>query len=89
MYVPLQLGLGSGCVRVVPCNSVVGSPLAMDVAALDRMMVEDSAAQKKPLLVIANAGVFSVCRSVLGWYYFFSMYFLVCLSIHFLHMFLH
>ncbi|MPC23619.1 Pyridoxal-dependent decarboxylase domain-containing protein 1 [Portunus trituberculatus] len=52
----LQLGLGSSCVRVVPCNSVVGSPLAMDVAALDRMMVEDSAAQKKPLLVIANAG---------------------------------
>lgn len=51
-----MLGLGSGCVRVVPCNSVVGSPLAMDVAALDRMMVEDSAAQKKPLLVIANAG---------------------------------
>ncbi|XP_063884036.1 pyridoxal-dependent decarboxylase domain-containing protein 1-like [Scylla paramamosain] len=51
-----MLGLGSSCVRVVPCNSVVGSPLAMDVAALDRMMVEDSAAQKKPLLVIANAG---------------------------------
>lgn len=56
LHVHLQLGLGSGCVRVVPCNSVVGSPLAMDVAALDRMMVEDSAAQKKPLLVIANAG---------------------------------
>ncbi|KAK7070197.1 Pyridoxal-dependent decarboxylase domain-containing protein 1 [Halocaridina rubra] len=50
------LGLGSGCVRVVPCNTVVGSPVAMDTAALDRMLAEDIAAQKKPLLVIANAG---------------------------------
>ena len=59
-HVHHQLGLGSSCVRVVPCNSVVGSPLAMDVASLDRMMVEDAAAQKKPLLVIANAGMGSV-----------------------------
>lgn len=51
-----MLGLGSGCVRVVPCNTIVGSPVAMDTAALDRMLAEDVAAQKKPLLVIANAG---------------------------------
>lgn len=51
-----MLGLGSGCVRVVPCNTVVGSPVAMDTAALDRMLAEDVGAQKKPLLVIANAG---------------------------------
>ena len=43
--------------RVVPCNTVVGSPVAMDTAALDRMLAEDVAAQKKPLLVIANAGM--------------------------------
>nr|XP_045624539.1 pyridoxal-dependent decarboxylase domain-containing protein 1-like isoform X2 [Procambarus clarkii] len=55
-HIGTMLGLGSGCVRVVPCNTVVGSPVAMDTAALDRMMAEDLAAQKKPFLVIANAG---------------------------------
>ncbi|XP_027239428.2 pyridoxal-dependent decarboxylase domain-containing protein 1 isoform X1 [Penaeus vannamei] len=55
-HIAAMLGLGSGCVRVVPCNTVVGSPVAMDTAALDRMMAEDLAAQKKPLLVIANVG---------------------------------
>lgn len=55
-HISTMLGLGSGCVRVVPCNTVVGSPLAMDTAALDRMMAEDLAAQKIPFLVIANAG---------------------------------
>lgn len=53
---PLQLGLGSGSVRVVPCNTVVGSSVAMDTAALDRMIAADLAAQKKPLLVVANVG---------------------------------
>ncbi|KAG7171412.1 Pyridoxal-dependent decarboxylase domain-containing protein 1-like [Homarus americanus] len=55
-HIATMLGLGSGCVRVVPCNTVVGSPVAMDTAALDRMMAEDLGAQKKPFLVIANAG---------------------------------
>ncbi|KAK8728422.1 hypothetical protein OTU49_009288 [Cherax quadricarinatus] len=55
-HIATMLGIGCGCVRVVPCNTIVGSPVAMDTAALDRMMAEDLAAQKKPFLVIANAG---------------------------------
>ena len=52
------MGIGASCLRVVPCNTTVGSPNAMDTAALDRMMTEDLAAQKKPFLVIANAGMY-------------------------------
>ncbi|KAF2346407.1 Pyridoxal phosphate-dependent decarboxylase, partial [Trinorchestia longiramus] len=56
MHLATALGLGGSSVRVVPCNTVVGSPVAMDTAALDRMLAADLAAQKKPLMVIANVG---------------------------------
>lgn len=56
MHLATALGLGGGSIRVVPCNTVVGSPVAMDTAALDRMLAADLAAQKKPLMVIANVG---------------------------------
>ncbi|XP_076045196.1 pyridoxal-dependent decarboxylase domain-containing protein 1 isoform X2 [Oratosquilla oratoria] len=55
-HIASMIGLGTNCVRVVPCNTMIGSQNAMDTAALDRMMAEDLAAQRKPLLVIANAG---------------------------------
>ncbi|RXG53148.1 Pyridoxal-dependent decarboxylase domain-containing protein 1 [Armadillidium vulgare] len=55
-HIASQFGLGINCVRVVPCNTVIGSPVAMDTASLDRMMAEDVTAHRKPLLVIANAG---------------------------------
>uniref|UniRef100_A0A2P2HXS7 Pyridoxal-dependent decarboxylase domain-containing protein 1 n=1 Tax=Hirondellea gigas TaxID=1518452 RepID=A0A2P2HXS7_9CRUS len=56
LHLATALGIGSSSVRVVPCNTVVGSPVAMDTAALDRILAADLAAQKKPLMVIANVG---------------------------------
>lgn len=62
----VQLGLGSGCVRVVPCSDEgpggVGgaSGACMDTTALSRMMAEDAAAHKRPFLVLANTGMCTI-----------------------------
>ncbi|GLH04158.1 Uncharacterized protein GBIM_09930 [Gryllus bimaculatus] len=51
-----QLGLPMSCVRPVPCNTLFGSQQKMDVAALERLIDEDKAAEKVPLIVLADAG---------------------------------
>ncbi|KAK3868469.1 hypothetical protein Pcinc_026141 [Petrolisthes cinctipes] len=67
-HLATMLGLGSGCVRVVPCSddgpdSVGGaSGASMDTTALSRMMAEDAAAHKRPFLVLANTGGGAVGR---------------------------
>ncbi|XP_067005760.2 pyridoxal-dependent decarboxylase domain-containing protein 1 isoform X2 [Anabrus simplex] len=51
-----QLGLPMSCVHPVPCNTLFGSQQKMDVAALARLIEEDKAASKVPLIVLADAG---------------------------------
>lgn len=53
-----QLGLSLSCVRAVSCNTVFGSQHKMDIAALERMLEEDKAANKVPLVILADAGMF-------------------------------
>ncbi|KAG8238584.1 hypothetical protein J437_LFUL017931, partial [Ladona fulva] len=51
-----QLGLPLMCVRPVPCNTMFGSQQKMDVSALERLMNEDIANERVPLIVLADAG---------------------------------
>ncbi|XP_047107062.1 pyridoxal-dependent decarboxylase domain-containing protein 1 [Schistocerca piceifrons] len=51
-----QLGLPMFCVRPVPCNTMFGSQQKIDVAALERLMEEDAAGGRIPLIVLADAG---------------------------------
>ncbi|KAK9885439.1 hypothetical protein WA026_010934 [Henosepilachna vigintioctopunctata] len=53
-----QLGLPLACVRPVPNNTLFGSQYTMDVAALQKMLQEDVAVGRTPLIVIADAGTF-------------------------------
>ncbi|XP_023239036.1 putative pyridoxal-dependent decarboxylase domain-containing protein 2 isoform X1 [Centruroides sculpturatus] len=55
-YICTQLGLPLGCLATVPCNTVFGSQYKMDIAALEKLIQEDVAAARKPLLMVANAG---------------------------------
>lgn len=47
------------CVRPIPCNTLFGSQQKIDVSALERLMNEDVAAGKVPLIVLADAGIVS------------------------------
>ncbi|KAF4521189.1 hypothetical protein B566_EDAN010651 [Ephemera danica] len=51
-----MLGLPLMCVHPVPCNTMFGSQQKMDVAALKRLMEEDTTAGRVPLIVLADAG---------------------------------
>lgn len=51
-----KLGLPRSSISIVPCNTVFGSQYKMDVAQLERVIQEDLAAQKIPLLVVSSAG---------------------------------
>ncbi|KDR24299.1 putative pyridoxal-dependent decarboxylase domain-containing protein 2 [Zootermopsis nevadensis] len=51
-----QLGLPMYCVRPVPCNTLFGSQQKIDVAALERLIEEDKASNRIPLIVLADAG---------------------------------
>ncbi|XP_060521220.1 putative pyridoxal-dependent decarboxylase domain-containing protein 2 [Cylas formicarius] len=51
-----QLGLPLACVRPVPVNTHFGSQHTMDVAALQKMLSDDSAHGRVPAIVIADAG---------------------------------
>ncbi|XP_033610870.1 pyridoxal-dependent decarboxylase domain-containing protein 1 isoform X2 [Cryptotermes secundus] len=51
-----QLGLPMYCVRPVPCNTLFGSQQKIDVAALERLIEEDEASNRIPLIVLADAG---------------------------------
>jgi hypothetical protein len=44
------------CVRPVPCNTLFGSQQKIDVAALERLIEEDKAGNRIPLIVLADAG---------------------------------
>ncbi|KAL1494379.1 hypothetical protein ABEB36_009987 [Hypothenemus hampei] len=55
-YLCKQLGLPLACVRPVPVNTHFGSHYTMDVAALQKMLADDSVTGKTPLIVIADAG---------------------------------
>lgn len=55
-YLCRQLGLPLACVRPVPVNTHFGSHYTMDVAALQKMLTDDSVMGKVPLIVIADAG---------------------------------
>jgi hypothetical protein len=44
------------CVRPVPCNTLFGSQQKIDVAALERLIEEDEAGNRIPLIVLADAG---------------------------------
>ncbi|KAL0278386.1 UNVERIFIED_CONTAM: hypothetical protein PYX00_000223 [Menopon gallinae] len=51
-----QIGLSLGCVRAVPCCSSFGQQQKMDIPALEKMIEEDKASNKIPLLLLADAG---------------------------------
>ena len=48
------------CVRPVPCNTLFGSQQKIDVAALERLIEEDTAGSRIPLIVLADAGKINV-----------------------------
>ncbi|KAJ8912202.1 hypothetical protein NQ315_003806 [Exocentrus adspersus] len=51
-----QLGLPLACVRPVPVNTHFGSQYTMDLSSLQKMLADDTATGRTPLLVIADAG---------------------------------
>ncbi|XP_033100216.1 putative pyridoxal-dependent decarboxylase domain-containing protein 2 [Anneissia japonica] len=55
-YLCTQLGLPLSSLCTVPCNTVFGSTHTMDIASLERLIKDDDATSKTPLLVVANAG---------------------------------
>lgn len=55
-YLCTQLGLPLSCLSIVPCNTVFGSSYKMDIASLERLLQEDLAAARTPLLLVAYAG---------------------------------
>jgi glutamate/tyrosine decarboxylase-like PLP-dependent enzyme len=48
------------CVRPVPCNTLFGSQQKIDVAALERLIEEDTAGNRIPLIVLADAGKINI-----------------------------
>jgi len=48
------------CVRPVPCNTLFGSQQKIDVAALERLIEEDTAGNRVPLIVLADAGKINI-----------------------------
>lgn len=48
------------CVRPVPCNTLFGSQQKIDVAALERLIEEDKAGNRIPLIVLADAGKINI-----------------------------
>ncbi|XP_076443203.1 putative pyridoxal-dependent decarboxylase domain-containing protein 2 [Babylonia areolata] len=55
-YLCLQLGLPLSCISTVPCNTVFGAGRKMDVAMLEKLIQDDVAAAKTPVLLLAYAG---------------------------------
>ncbi|KAK7492827.1 hypothetical protein BaRGS_00015965 [Batillaria attramentaria] len=55
-YLCLQLGLPLSCICTVPCNTVFGASSKMDVAMLEKLIQDDVAAAKTPVLLLAFAG---------------------------------
>ena len=78
------------CVRPVPCNTLFGSQQKIDVAALERLIEEDTAGNRIPLIVLADAGKINVilraifplgineCLCVSSTYACFELVFIVC-----------
>ncbi|KAK7113608.1 hypothetical protein V1264_012864 [Littorina saxatilis] len=59
-YICQQLGLPLSCICTVPCNTVFGASSKMDVAMLEKLIQDDLAAAKTPVLLVAYAGTPSV-----------------------------
>ncbi|KAL8593256.1 hypothetical protein ACOMHN_009910 [Nucella lapillus] len=55
-YLCQQLGLPFSCISTVPCNTVFGAGKKMDVAMLEKLIQDDVAAAKTPVLLLAYAG---------------------------------
>ncbi|CAG9863923.1 unnamed protein product [Phyllotreta striolata] len=55
-YLCRQLGLPLDCIRPVPTNTYFGSQYTMDVSALQKVISDDIADGRVPLIVIADAG---------------------------------
>ncbi|XP_076459131.1 putative pyridoxal-dependent decarboxylase domain-containing protein 2 [Babylonia areolata] len=55
-YLCLQLGLPLSCICTVPCNTVFGASSKMDVAMLEKLIQDDQAAAKTPVILLAFAG---------------------------------
>ncbi|KAF7266560.1 hypothetical protein GWI33_020068 [Rhynchophorus ferrugineus] len=51
-----QLGLPLACIRPVPVNTHFGSQYTMDVAALQKMLADDSVTGRTPVIIIADVG---------------------------------
>ncbi|XP_052834454.1 pyridoxal-dependent decarboxylase domain-containing protein 1 isoform X1 [Octopus bimaculoides] len=52
----MQLGLPISCISTVPCNSVSGANSKMDVTIFEKLIKDDIAAAKTPVLLVAYAG---------------------------------
>ncbi|CAL1526299.1 unnamed protein product [Lymnaea stagnalis] len=55
-YLCQQLGLPLSCTCTVPCNTMFGASSKMDVAMLEKLIQDDIAAAKTPVLLVAYAG---------------------------------
>ncbi|KAI8797441.1 pyridoxal-dependent decarboxylase domain-containing protein 2 isoform X1 [Biomphalaria glabrata] len=55
-YLCSQLGLPLSCTCTVPCNTMFGASSKMDVAMLEKLIQDDIAAAKTPVLLVAYAG---------------------------------
>ncbi|XP_064613537.1 pyridoxal-dependent decarboxylase domain-containing protein 1-like [Liolophura sinensis] len=55
-YICSQLGLPLSCLCTVPCNTMFGATQKMDVAVLEKLIQDDIAAAKTPVLLVAYAG---------------------------------
>lgn len=55
-YLCQQLGLPRSCCCVVPCNTMFGASSKMDVAMLEKLIEDDIASAKTPVLLVAYAG---------------------------------
>ncbi|XP_070579429.1 putative pyridoxal-dependent decarboxylase domain-containing protein 2 isoform X3 [Ptychodera flava] len=55
-FICFQLGLPLSSLCTVPCNTMFGSQHTMDIASLERLIKDDVASSKIPLLLVANAG---------------------------------
>ncbi|XP_076334792.1 putative pyridoxal-dependent decarboxylase domain-containing protein 2 isoform X4 [Tachypleus tridentatus] len=55
-YLCSQLGLPLTCLVTVPCNTMFGSQFKMDIAALEKLIQQDIATQRTPLLIVGHVG---------------------------------
>ena len=51
-----QLGLPLSCLCTVPCSTMSGSTHKMDISTLEKLVEDDVASGKTPVLVVAYAG---------------------------------